>query len=100
MKDGRKRPAPPPLPLAPLPLVFCLLILPTIAAADEISTLTPSSFQQFSTEEFVTIAGTGLQGTETTEVVFSGPGGTFTVAPSTISDTELFVFVPDTVLQV
>ena len=48
------------------PLVFCLLILPTIAAADEISTLTPSSFQQFSTEEFVTIDGTGLQGTATT----------------------------------
>jgi hypothetical protein len=82
------------------PLVLCLLILPTFAFADEISTLSPSSFQQFSTEEFVTINGTGLQGTETTEVVYSGPGGTVTVEPSNISDTELIVFVPDSVLSV
>jgi hypothetical protein len=33
-------------------------------------------------------------------VVFSGPGGTFTIGPSSISDTELLVSVPDTVLQV
>ncbi len=83
-----------------IPLVLCLLLLPTLATADEISSLNPSSFQQFSTEEFVTINGTGLAGTQTTEVMFSGPGGTVTVAPSSISDTQLFVFVPDTVLQV
>jgi hypothetical protein len=86
------------------PLVLCLLILPTIAAADSITSLSPSSFTQFSTEEFLTIDGSGFQGTTTeevpTEVVFSSTiAGTVTIEPSVLSDTELIVAVPDTMLQ-
>lgn len=83
----------------PLALSLCLLILPTIAAADEISSFSPPSFQQYSTEVFVTINGTGFQGTTTsgtpTEVVFSNGAGTFTLEPSSLTDTEIVVAVPD-----
>ena len=83
------------------PLVLCLLLLPTLAAADAISTITPSSILQYSTETFVTIDGTGFLGTSgvdpVTEVVFSSSAGTFTLAPSSATDTELVVAVPDTV---
>lgn len=86
------------------PLVLCLLILPTIAAADSITSVSPASFTQFGTEEFLTINGSGFQGTTTaepaTEVVFSSTiAGTVTIEPSNLTDTEIIVAVPDTMLQ-
>ncbi len=82
------------------PLGLCLLLLSTAAVADSISTITPSSILQFSTETFVTINGTGLMGTSGTEVVFSDSAGTFTIAASSATDTEVIVAVPDPVLSV
>src|SRR5258706_127215 len=88
----------------PLLVSLCLLILPTLAAADEISSFSPPSFLQFSTEVFVTINGTGFQGTTTsgppTEVVFSNGAGTFTLEPSSLTDTEIVVAVPDTSMSI
>ena len=86
------------------PLGLCLLLLSTAAVADSISTITPSSILQYSTETFVTIDGTGLLGTSlvdpATEVVFSNSAGTFTIAASSATDTEVIVAVPDPVLSV
>src|SRR5258708_20953444 len=82
------------------PLGLCLLLLSTAAAADQINTITPPSILQFSTETFVTINGTGLMGTSSTEVVFADSAGTFTIAASSATDTAVIVAVPDPVLSV
>ena len=82
------------------PLGLCLLLLSTAAAADQINTITPPSILQFSTETFVTINGTGLMGTSSTEVMFSDSAGTFTIAASSATGTQVIVAVPDPVLSV
>src|SRR5258708_6133032 len=82
------------------PLGLCLLLFATAAVADSISMITPSSILQFSTETFITIDGTGLLGTSGTDVVFSDSAGTFTLAASSATDTEVIVAVPDPVLSV
>jgi HYR domain len=82
------------------PLGLCLLLFATAAMADAISTITPPSILQFSTETFITIDGTGLAGTSGTDVVFSDSAGTFTLAASSATDTEVIVAVPDPVLSV
>src|SRR5258708_29206811 len=82
------------------PLGLCLLLLSTAAAADQINTITPPSILQFSTETFVTINGTGLMGTSSTEVVFADSAGTFTIAASSATDTAVLVAVPPPALSV
>lgn len=79
-----------------------VLALALIAAAapsfgDSISGISPSSFYAGSAEEFVSISGMGLCGTDTsvtTTVVFGGAAGTFSIDANTCTDTLLEVFVP------
>src|SRR5260221_7657922 len=82
------------------PLALCLLLLPTAVCGDSIRSLNPSTFTQFEAESYILIDGTGLQGSVSTEVVFSGSPGTFTIAPVSTSATELLVPVPDPELSV
>lgn len=83
---------------ATLPVfAFALALGPAAALADSISGLSPSSFYVGSAEEFVSISGSGLAGSDTTlmtTVVFSGPAGSFTTDANTSTDTLLEVFVP------
>jgi hypothetical protein len=75
--------------------VFCLS---TTALADEISSVVPRTFFVFAVEEFITVSGTGLTGTDSTVVEISGEAGDFMVVPTLGSDTSLYVSVPDQVL--
>ena len=84
----------------------CVLLLAVCAlssipvAADSITGLSPQSFYAGSAEEFVSINGTGLAGSDSTIVTFTGPAGSFSIAPNTASDTLLQVFVPTQVFTV
>src|SRR6185369_4222195 len=72
------------------------------ALADAISSVNPQSFYVGSAEEFVSLNGSGLAGTDptaATTVVFSGPAGSFTIDANTTSDTLLEVFVPTPVFS-
>ena len=80
-------------------LIFlAVLCLPTAARADEISSVVPRTFFVFGVEEFITVSGTGLTGTDSTVVEISGDAGDFMVVPTLASDTSLYVWVPDEVL--
>ncbi|HEV2719129.1 MAG TPA: FlgD immunoglobulin-like domain containing protein [Thermoanaerobaculia bacterium] len=88
-----------------LRVVVALLVglLPVAATGDSISGVSPQSFYTGTAEDFVSISGTGLAGSDTTlmtTVVFAGPAGSFTVDASTESDTLLQVFVPVQVFSV
>ena len=77
--------------------VAALIVAAVPAVADSITGVAPSSFYAGSAEEFVSISGTGLAGSDTTvttTVIFSGPAGTFSIDSNTCTDTLLEVFVP------
>lgn len=59
--------------------IVCLL---PIAAAADISSISPQSIAFGNVEEFLSIFGSDLSGTESTFVVFDGPGGQFSIQPS------------------
>lgn len=85
--------------------IFCLLtcLWSFAALADAITSVSPQSFYVGSAEEFVSLNGSGLAGTDTTTastVVFSGPAGSFTIDANTTSDTLLEVFVPTPVFSI
>ena len=86
------------LPKAKL-LLVSLCLVSAIASADTIS-ISPSSFNVGDVEVFITITGSGLVGSSSTTVVFSGPAGTFSVEPSISSSTSLVVWIPFPVLAV
>ncbi|HEX2059533.1 MAG TPA: hypothetical protein VHK90_02230, partial [Thermoanaerobaculia bacterium] len=75
-------------------IVLSCLLSTAAAFANSITSITPSSLPVGSVEEFVTISGTGLTGTVSTTVRFSGTFGTVNVAPAIATSTSLFVFVP------
>jgi hypothetical protein len=81
-------------------MLLVLCGLPAMAFADSITQLSPTSFTQGSPEEYLTIDGTGLTGTDTTQIKYDGPAGTIIdVAPVGQSSTELVSFVPVDVLN-
>jgi len=83
-------------------LIVCALSH-AAALADSISGVSPSSFYAGTAEDFVSISGTGLAGSDTTlmtTVVFNGPAGTFSIDANTESDTLLQVFVPTQVFSI
>jgi hypothetical protein len=83
-----------------LAAIVCLL--PLSAAAD-ISRVSPSSLQVGNVEEFLSIFGSGLSGTELTRVVFDGKAGHFEVEPGNFvpsSDPNAIPQFPDNLLQV
>ena len=79
-------------------LFLAVLCLPTVALADQISSVAPPSFYVFDAEVSITVSGTGLTGTDSTVVEISGDAGDFMVVPTLASDTSLYVWVPDEVL--
>jgi hypothetical protein len=60
-------------------LVALCVFIPTVAMADSIDSITPGLIYAGNVEEFLTITGTGLLGSESTAVEFIGPAGSFTV---------------------
>jgi flagellar hook assembly protein FlgD len=87
-------------------ILALLLLMASAAFADSITSVTPSSFYLYDVEEFTTLGGVNLFGTITTQVVVSGPAGSFTRDTSggwhdsTSGTDTLFLAVPDTVLRV
>lgn len=80
-------------------LALGLSLFAVAAVADSITSLNPQSVTQYSAEELLAIDGTGLEGQVSTTVVFSGQGGTVTVAPNSASSTELIVEIPSVITQ-
>jgi flagellar hook assembly protein FlgD len=87
-------------------VLWLLLLVSSAAFADSITSVSPSSFFLFDVEEFTTLQGINLFGNITTQVVVSGPAGTFTRDtsggshdPGTGIDT-LFLAIPDPTLIV
>jgi hypothetical protein len=87
-------------------ILSLLLLVASAALADSIASVTPSSFFLNDVEEFITLGGVNLFGTITTQVVVSGPAGSFTRDtsggwhdPTSGTDT-LFLAIPDAVLRV
>src|SRR4051794_29718235 len=78
-------------------LFLAVLCLPTAALADEISSVAPRSFFVFDVEEFITVNGTGLTGSDSTVVEISSEAGDLMVVPTFASATSLYVSVPDEV---
>jgi HYR domain-containing protein len=80
--------------------VIAVLVVVSLAptAFGDITSLSPSSFTLGSAEETITITGTGLAGTRSTRVDFSGPAGTFFVLPDLPSSTSITVSVPFPIL--
>lgn len=64
-------------------LVSIVCLLPIVAQAD-ISSISPQSIPYGTVEESVTITGSELSGTESTLVVFDGPGGQYAVQPTNV----------------
>lgn len=71
-----------------LALASCLFAI--VAAADSITSVSPTTINFGASEEFLTINGSGFAG-DTTLVVFDGA---FSVEPSIVSATHIEVFVP------
>jgi hypothetical protein len=78
--------------------IVCLL---PIAAAADISRISPQSVPYGSVEDFLTIFGSGLSGNESTIVIFDGPAGQFANVPSNyLPGTEESPQYPGDLLQV
>jgi hypothetical protein len=71
-----------------------LLLCSATAFADSIDRVSPQSFFAGNPEVFLSIFGTGLAGTESTVVVYTGDAGQFSVDASDASSTRLDVWVP------
>ena len=56
----------------------------SLTAAPVITSISPSSIPVNSGEYFIEVSGSGFIGFEETSVIYSGPGGTYQVFPSTI----------------
>lgn len=90
-----------------LGLLSLLLFLPAVALAD-LESVSPSSFFQYDIEVFATVQGVQLIGNVSTQLIISGPGGTFTMDSSGEHQTvinnrivdQVYVAIPDGVLAV
>jgi flagellar hook assembly protein FlgD len=84
-------------------LAALFAVTPAVSFADSISGVSPASFYSGGAEEFLSISGTGLAGSDTslmTTVVFTGPAGSFSIDANTETDTLLEVFIPVQVFTV
>jgi flagellar hook assembly protein FlgD len=85
--------------------ICLLLIVSSVALADSITSVSPSSYFLYDVEEFVTLQGVNLIGNITTQCLVSGPAGSFTRDwsggfhdPATGTDT-VYLAIPDEVLM-
>lgn len=81
---------------AVLSLAVAVCLWPALVLADSIDHLTPNAFFLGSTEEFITVHGTGIQGAQSTMIQFSGPAGTILLEPSAgdTAGTEVTSWLP------
>lgn len=81
-------------------VLFALVVCLTAGAASaQITRLAPSTFYVGNIEDFLTIHGENLKGTELTEVAISGPGGSFRFEASVVEPTYVISWVPEQVLM-
>lgn len=79
--------------------LFCVLFAVS-AFAGQITSISPSAIVVDSGEYFLTISGTNLSGQFGAQVTYNGPAGTFNVAASSATATEVVAFVPGEVIHV
>lgn len=72
-------------------LVSLLVVFPLFGS---ISSISPTTLYVGDVEEFVSISGAGLVGSESTRVFFTGPTGSFSVEPNNADPALLVVWVP------
>ena len=78
-----------------------LIALPLMAReTPTISAITPNALHTQSGEWFITVQGTHFLPSADVNIVFSGPAGTFTLAPNAATDTNMSVWVPQELLNV
>jgi hypothetical protein len=69
-----------------------------MANAASVSRIAPDTIALGNVEEFLTIFGSDLAGTESVLITISGPAGTFVLEPGLIEPTRLVTWVPEVVL--
>ncbi len=79
-----------------LAVVLCLFTATANAAT--ITRLAPDSFRLGNIEEFLTIYGSELKGTESVLVTISGPAGTYVLEPNVVEPDYLITWIPEVVL--
>jgi hypothetical protein len=78
-----------------------LIALPLMAReTPTISAITPNALHTMSGEWFMTVQGTHYLPSSDVSIIFTGPAGTYTLAPSAATDTEMSVWVPLELLNV
>lgn len=83
-------------------LLAAIVCLFPIAAAADITSISPQTISFGDVEGFLTVFGSGLSGTESTFVVYDGPAGQFFIQPSNFipgPDPEAPPQFPDNVLM-
>jgi len=81
-------------------LALALSLFAVVAFADSITSVAPSAVTQFASEEVLTIDGSGLEGQFGSDVVMSGPAGTFFITPTFTSPDEVIAPIPTPVTSV
>jgi HYR domain len=81
-------------------LLLLLVVATPLLARDvpTIATVSPSSIYVMSGEWFVTLEGSHYLPSAGATVIFSGPGGTYSLSPSTATDSRMVVWVPLSIL--
>jgi hypothetical protein len=79
-----------------LAVVVCLFA--SVANAATITRFTPDTINFGNVEEFLTIYGTDLAGSESVVLTISGPAGTFVLEPSTVEPAVIVSWIPELIL--
>ncbi len=75
-------------------LALLLLCSATAASADSLDRISPQSIYAFNPEVFIKLFGTGLAGSVSTQVQYTGANGTFLVEASNATSSQIEVWVP------
>lgn len=81
----------------PLVLLLILAFSPAVFA-DGITSVSPSTFNRYDVEQFITVHGDNLAGDTATFVTYAGAAGTASVEASVALSTDVVAYVPDFLL--
>jgi hypothetical protein len=79
-------------------LAVFVCLLSVVANAASVTRLSPDTIAFGNVEEFLTIHGSDLRGTESVLITISGPAGTFVLEPVVIEPSFLVTWVPEVIL--
>ncbi|HEX8617701.1 MAG TPA: HYR domain-containing protein [Thermoanaerobaculia bacterium] len=79
-------------------LAVAVCLFASVANAATISRLTPDTINFGNVEEFLTIYGTDLAGSESVVLTIDGPAGAFVLEPSNVEQGSIISWIPEMVL--